>query len=79
MAWQTHPRVAIRTESNAGCRAAEPSMSRPVKEPRSIRNAGIPYPEEVDMAKPSKPDIVFIMSDDIGWFNVSCYNHGIMG
>ena len=26
-----------------------------------------------------KPNILFIMSDDIGWFNVSCYNHGIMG
>ena len=31
------------------------------------------------MAKPSKPNILFIMADDIGWFNVSCYNHGIMG
>jgi arylsulfatase A-like enzyme len=27
----------------------------------------------------SKPNILFIMSDDIGWFNVSCYNFGIMG
>ena len=26
-----------------------------------------------------KPNILFIMADDIGWFNVSCYNHGIMG
>jgi arylsulfatase len=26
-----------------------------------------------------KPNILFIMGDDIGWFNVSCYNHGIMG
>src|SRR5262245_31777035 len=31
------------------------------------------------MAKTDKPNILFIMSDDIGWFNVSCYNHGIMG
>ena len=31
------------------------------------------------MAKTSKPNILFIMADDIGWFNVSCYNHGIMG
>ena len=30
-------------------------------------------------AKPDKPNILFIMADDIGWFNVSCYNHGIMG
>ncbi len=26
-----------------------------------------------------KPNILFIMADDIGWFNVSCYNHGVMG
>ena len=31
------------------------------------------------MPKSSKPNILFIMSDDIGWFNLSCYNHGIMG
>ena len=28
------------------------------------------------MAKGSKPNILFIMADDIGWFNVSCYNLG---
>ena len=22
---------------------------------------------------------LFIMADDIGWFNASCYNHGMMG
>ncbi|HEV8505868.1 MAG TPA: hypothetical protein VGQ53_10725 [Chitinophagaceae bacterium] len=26
-----------------------------------------------------QPNVLFIMSDDIGWFNLSCYNHGIMG
>jgi arylsulfatase A-like enzyme len=31
------------------------------------------------MAAPKKTNILFIMADDIGWFNVSCYNHGIMG
>ena len=31
------------------------------------------------MAKANKPNILFIMADDIGWFNVSCYNHGVMG
>ena len=30
-------------------------------------------------SKDNKPNILFIMADDIGWFNVSCYNHGIMG
>ena len=35
------------------------------------------------MAQPSlaadKPNILVIMGDDIGWFNPSCYNHGMMG
>ena len=33
----------------------------------------------MSVAKPSKPNILFIMADDIGWFNASCYNSGIMG
>jgi hypothetical protein len=32
-----------------------------------------------DKLKSDKPNILFIMSDDIGWFNLSCYNHGTMG
>ena len=31
------------------------------------------------MPKSDKPNILFIMADDIGWFNLSCYNHGVMG
>ncbi len=31
------------------------------------------------MAKTDKPNILIIWGDDIGWFNVSAYNHGIMG
>jgi arylsulfatase A-like enzyme len=31
------------------------------------------------MPQTAKPNILFIMSDDIGWFNVSAYNMGIMG
>jgi arylsulfatase A-like enzyme len=35
-------------------------------------------PDKVtQMAK--KPNILIIWGDDIGWFNVSAYNHGIMG
>jgi len=30
-------------------------------------------------AQDKKPNIVVIMGDDIGWFNPSCYNHGMMG
>ena len=28
---------------------------------------------------PGKPNILIIWGDDIGWFNISAYNHGIMG
>ncbi len=27
----------------------------------------------------TRPNILFIMADDIGWFNPSCYNRGMMG
>src|SRR5689334_18001189 len=30
-------------------------------------------------AQQSKPNILVIMGDDIGWFNPSCYNSGLMG
>ena len=35
-------------------------------------------PEKVKTMQ-KKPNILFIMADDIGWFNVSAYNHGLMG
>jgi arylsulfatase A-like enzyme len=31
------------------------------------------------MAKTDKPNILIIWGDDIGWFNISAYNHGVMG
>jgi arylsulfatase len=37
------------------------------------------HEKEQDMATKGKPNILFIMSDDIGWFNISCNNNGIMG
>ena len=30
-------------------------------------------------AQQKKPNILIIWGDDIGWFNISAYNHGIMG
>ena len=30
-------------------------------------------------AQANKPNILVIMGDDIGWFNPSCYNRGMMG
>jgi len=32
----------------------------------------------VQAQKQPQPNIVFIMGDDIGWFNISAYNQGIM-
>ena len=29
-------------------------------------------------AQEPKPNIVFIMGDDIGWFNIGAYHHGMM-
>jgi arylsulfatase A-like enzyme len=31
------------------------------------------------MAKTEKPNILIIWGDDIGWYNISAYNHGVMG
>jgi len=31
------------------------------------------------MPKGKQPNILFIMADDIGWFNISCNNNGLMG
>jgi arylsulfatase A-like enzyme len=38
-------------------------------------------PEETTMAKSvsTRPNILIIWGDDIGWFNISAYNHGVMG
>src|SRR5215467_3445040 len=38
-------------------------------------------PENAQAQAPSgrKPNILMIMADDIGWFNISAYNHGVMG
>ena len=47
--------------------------------------AGVPTPTARAQTPPStsasgrKPNILMIMADDIGWFNVSAYNLGVMG
>ena len=30
------------------------------------------------MATSAQPNIVYIMADDIGWFNIGAYHQGIM-
>jgi hypothetical protein len=46
-----------------------------------ISNSAQAQPAPPSLTPPSgtKPNILFIMGDDIGWFNVSAYNMGIMG
>jgi hypothetical protein len=36
-------------------------------------------PQSPPPSERSKPNILIIMADDIGWFNVSAYNFGVMG
>jgi arylsulfatase len=43
-------------------------------------NAGSSSTEQKGAAvMADKPNILIIWGDDIGWFNISAYNHGIMG
>src|SRR5262249_61329015 len=39
-----------------------------------------PQPQQVQQQQqqPQKPNVVFIMGDDIGWANIGVYNQGIM-
>ena len=46
--------------------------------PMQVAQAQQPTPEPGTPGG-RKPNILFIMGDDIGWFNVSAYNMGIMG
>ena len=34
---------------------------------------------DVASAQQKKPNILVIWGDDVGWFNISAYNHGMMG
>ena len=62
-------------------------MAKTAKKTRTVSRGAKPSAPKAAGAPPSapktgtakQPNILFIMADDIGWFNVSCYNHGIMG
>ena len=42
---------------------------------------GLATTDDVTAAQPQKkkPNILIIWGDDVGWFNISAYNHGMMG
>ena len=41
--------------------------------------AGVPQSAVAQGSDGKLPNILVIMGDDVGWFNLSAYNHGIMG
>ena len=49
----------------------------------ALRAVATTEPAQAQQSAPAsvgrKPNILMIMADDIGWFNVSAYNHGMMG
>src|SRR3954469_8701983 len=45
----------------------------------TILVASLTYLTGVAVAQQSKPNIVVIWGDDIGWYNLSAYNMGVMG
>ncbi len=44
----------------------------------AIAFVGAAHSQETKAADAKKPNIIFIMGDDIGWFNIGVYNQGIM-
>src|SRR5277367_5003787 len=46
---------------------------------RALAQAQKAAPAPAANASTGKPNILFIMGDDIGWSNISAYNMGIMG
>jgi arylsulfatase A-like enzyme len=39
---------------------------------------GMAFPTKASAAESKKPNVVFIMADDVGWFNVGAYHQGMM-
>jgi arylsulfatase len=46
----------------------------------ALSAVGLPSPTQAQQPAPAgqRPNIVFIMGDDIGWFNIGAYHQGIM-
>ncbi len=39
---------------------------------------GMAFPTKASAAESKKPNVVFIMADDVGWFNIGAYHQGMM-
>ncbi len=44
-----------------------------------LGTAGAVEAQQPRAAQAKRPNILIIWGDDVGWFNISAYNHGIMG
>jgi arylsulfatase len=49
------------------------------QQPRPSRSAQRPAAQPAPAAQTGKPNVVVIFVDDLGWFNLSAYNRGMMG
>jgi arylsulfatase A-like enzyme len=56
--------------------AALPVFGRKIEDKRFLDHGTITA--HAPKATSSKPNILFIMGDDIGWFNIGAYHQGIM-
>src|SRR5688572_8649790 len=64
----------------SGCReTSKPAPERPFHPERLNRASSIPHETELNMATSRKPNILILWGDDIGYWNVSAYSHGLMG
>jgi len=63
----------------SGTSLAAASMFSPVQTAVAQQTQEQPFGQAQRPAGQRPPNILMIMADDIGWFNVSAYNNGIMG
>src|SRR3990170_1386086 len=64
--WPNHGSIGCRTATRAALLGAVALLSVAASDP-----AGAQAPQQ-------QPNILFIMGDDIGWFNIGAYHQGIM-
>jgi arylsulfatase len=65
--------VAARVEAKSACSACDLKETLLLAQAPTRRRAAAPPAKDG-----KKPNILFIMADDIGWFNIGAYHHGIM-
>ncbi len=67
--------VAVRETTQASCSdGLNKTRLLAVAGPTAVSRAG----RALEVSSGKKPNIVVIMADDVGWFNIGAYHHGIM-